>query len=787
MKHLAILAGVFLFAVSFAQTGAPPKGDQSTSTDVVANREHAKDTLAFMNHLNYLFAVLNTYNNVVVLQEEYDRLSLMQVDVTKIPSDAMMKCVTSALGTLHDLKMAESDYLDYQQQIEDSRTTVRRKMFFDLLKAGAGTVAVVAGAAGTAAAASAAAASAGTTAAVVPMTYICIEEGAKLASESFASFKECEERLKEIRDKVADYKETYKKAKADGKFNFDKNILPAEHEFARELNLNGADIVTGDEVKELIDCLKDDNRRRIYGNLRTNAMKRHYVSFPMFWFYLATTAVEAGDWKEALEAVRRFEQVNRGLVKVDPMAANVAIAKITAMIALGNPDKAEIRKSLELIQFVNIRDRYPDWSYFCASVYHGILADDEAAREVLKNLIGNLERKYENRLKKYCTLFDSGEVSVQENPIPVEINLLRARVLYKDVLKGGKMSGGDDGLVETLTRICSRSTTASLEKLYYVGDVRVSDLWKIAEKDVLGIRPYYVCNRFKKNEIVVDVPVNWFLLGEVESRIALVRGGKRVAELKEMKAKRSIRKNPDGRGHSIVRMHYVCTAKEHAGVDAIILEFPHESWPVEITYKPSAGWSLDMRPVKMEAAEFFSKSIVTSVSPALRACQYVSKEKNTYSYTPVQVVFMGEKRNLLEPPPDIQDYLRSTCRKDYSHVLLPFPKEGQRIDINTNFIVSAEIGEGRELKIAYTNETPKQGCIKFEVSSFSAFGAQSFHVEQEQKIRGNSGGDLVLKWPKELSGSELPSWLLVQYNVEQSVWDWWKNRTDASLQKDKKQ
>ena len=442
------------------------------------------------------------------------------------------------------------------------------------------------------------------------------------------------------------------------------------------------------------------------------------------------------------------------------------------MVAQGNPDKAEIRKCLELVRFVNMRDRYPDWSYFCASVYHEILADSTAACEVLKTLIGNLERKYENRLRKYCTLFDEGEISVQENPIPVEINLLRARVLYKDVLKGVKSVGGDDGLIETLTRICSRSTVASLEKLYYVGDVRVSDLWKIAKKDVLGIQLKYARNRLSRNEIIVDVPINWFLLGEVEAQIWLMRGGKCLTELKEMKEVRSVRKDPDGKGQSLVRMRYTCPAKKLVGVDSIILLFPHEVWPVKITYKPGCG-----------------NSFVPRCTPEKRTVYgYGWITNDELPYVATKVSFMGEEQNLMQPAPELMDVMLSQRQKDYSYCLLPFPTKGQRIDVNTNFVVSVEVGESHELNIVYKNETPNQGSLKFDVLCYSSYGAQVCHLTGEVKISGNiTGGICQINWPDELMASEPPAWMLLQYNVSHNIWDWWKNRNSTSVQKDKKQ
>ena len=104
MKHIATIGLTFLCLVASAQGNAQSELEQSDIASSARDRECAKDTLAFINHLNYIYAVIKTYQNVVALQEEYDRLSLSELDITTIPSEEMSRTIQDALKTLEDLK-----------------------------------------------------------------------------------------------------------------------------------------------------------------------------------------------------------------------------------------------------------------------------------------------------------------------------------------------------------------------------------------------------------------------------------------------------------------------------------------------------------------------------------------------------------------------------------------------------------------------------------------------------------------------------------------------------------
>lgn len=741
MKHIATIGLTFLCLVASAQGNAQSELEQSDIASSARDRECAKDTLAFINHLNYIYAVIKTYQNVVALQEEYDRLSLSELDITTIPSEEMSRTIQDALKTLEDLKMNEDELAYYRETLEDDRINAKREVFFKMimatpeaLKSGLDTLK---------------ASSRGGMPAPAAAALGGLDFAGKLATGTIGSYLDYERELSKLRSRSKDLKFNFDKKKYEKVCEYNKTLIDVGSKFAREYGFRSSDIVTAGEVAELIVCLKDENRINVCNNLRTEAMKQHFMTFPIFWYHLATVSVDAKEWEEALSAAQKFEEINRGLVKVDPMRANVAVAKVTAMVALGNIDKKEIRRCLDIIRFVNMNDRYPDLSYFCASAYYHVLDDSLLAREVLRNLIANLERKYDNKLRKYRDLYDAAEVSVQEHPIPLEIDLLRARVLYKDILNKNKVQS--DELVSTLTYICSKATTSCLEKLYYVGDVRVSDLWKIAQKDVLGIHPYYVCNRFSKNELVVDVPVNWFLLGEVKSNIKLMRGDDCVEELSETKMARTIRKNPDGKGRSLVRLRYVCAKKKLAGVDSIVLSFPHEAWPVEITYKPASGSSI-------YSGDF---------------------QNNEAPYTPVRVEFMGASYNLETSSSDVKNVILGDAQNDYSSCLVPFPSRENIAEINTNFIISVGVESDRTICISYTNSTPNTGSMKLDVRCYSAYGAEICRLLGELEIKCNAGGIHRLAWPSELARCEDPVWMLLQYKVSQDVWDWWKNNKDT--------
>ena len=769
----------FMFTVSNAQQASYGDLQKADETRRHQFQEDAKNTIALINHINYLYVMLSTYNNICVLQDEYDKLSLKKIDPTKIPNHTLEQKVEGALQTLEGLKMQEEEYAFYKEMLENDKMAERRKLFFTVLMAAPD--AIKEGSSSGGKAAENGNGLIGISAAFIAGT------GKTLLKDTFGSVVDYQKRLAELRRRNKEYKFEYDKKKFQKLADYNREMLAAEVDLAREFGLQTNDIVNGEEVIELIDCIKGNDRKTIFYNLRMDQNKKHFATFPMFWFYLATTAVEYGEYDEAIAAAEKFEKVNSGFIKTDVTCAYVAIAKITAMIVSEKKktkrEMAEIRRNLETIQYVNMNDRYPDWSYLCASIYYDILKDPNEAKKILTTLIANLEGRYKNRLEKYRDLYSKKELSVEDNPIPIETNLLRARVLYKDILK----NANSPTLVDELVYMCSKNTIASTEKLYYVGDVRVSDLWKVAEKDVLDINLYYQTNTFSKNEIVIDVPVNWFLLGDVEANVTLWRDDQEVATLKELKSKRTIRKNPNGIEQSLVRLRYKCPKSMLRGMDAIVLNFPHESWPVKITYMPGDGYSLqeaeykdDNTPFIPTKIEFMGKNVrdlkmPDSVPPlsnmasgiGVNLDQFKRKEDLRQTESFGIPLWVAHRLYAFKEASEGTHYM-AVFRNGFTNLINKYAETDY-------FIPQIEITDDLEIHVLYANKTSEQGKMDIEVSFYTEYGAQICKMNGAVDLAPESQDVLTFKWPDELKGIKAPKYVLVQYLVSKGVWDKYKN------------
>ena len=82
-RILFLCAVAFSCSLAFAENGATGNLKQSR---LDAERESALDTVAYINQMNYAYAVMKTYHNVLAVEEEYEKISLDRIDVTRIPS-----------------------------------------------------------------------------------------------------------------------------------------------------------------------------------------------------------------------------------------------------------------------------------------------------------------------------------------------------------------------------------------------------------------------------------------------------------------------------------------------------------------------------------------------------------------------------------------------------------------------------------------------------------------------------------------------------------------------------
>lgn len=733
-RILFLCAVVFSCSLAFAENGVTGSLKQSR---LDADRESALDTVAYINQMNYAYVVMKTYHNVLAVQEEYEKISLDRIDVTRIPSfsydgKAMLNLIQSMLDALEKLKMNESDHQYYQEVLEDQRRRAKKDMWMKVIAAApralndAKDVVVK---------------QAGKGDAYTVSGQAILTLAADLISGPIMAQMDYEKTLDELRASNAEHQYKYEKAKEKEVHEANKLLLNAEFEFVKDKNLTKEDVITPKELESLVNTLKDGKPERVLVLLNTPDMRSHFRHFAPYWYYLASFAVKCKNYEVAIEASEKFFKEYRGLVKVDPMVAQTAIAGVTALIATKSGDEEKIRNLLKRIADVNYNNVNPDYSYFCADVLYNILNAPYEALKVLEASNASIEGRFESKLMDYRNKYSAKEMTFEEKDLPRDIDLLRIRTLYNDILADRK----SEGLSENMLDICANQTASSLEKLFYIGRVRIVDLWKEAKKDVLAIKLKYV-RPWGKNKFLVEIPVSWFLLGEVEPKLSLCKGDKVLGVKSEDVAKRKIRKNDAGIGSDVVTLTFVCPGKELRGVDSVRLSFEHKAWPIEIEYRPSLAF--DVQSGEGQGGETI--------------------------YTPVKIKFMGQEKDLLAPPDNVKEAILKDKLEKHTHCLLPF--QNGTVDYCTNFLTSVTIDENRNFKVAYTNPTPYRTHIDLKVGYYSRYGARLCNVELDNiAINPYSGDVWNLEWPKDMEGSDLPSQVLFQYHIESGVWDKWKN------------
>ena len=99
------ISTVVLFVFAAAALGVEEVDRTLKDASSSVDRESALDTIAYINQMNYAFTVMNTYHNVIAIQDEYDKISLDRIDITRIPKflyneKAMLDLIKDMLDAL---------------------------------------------------------------------------------------------------------------------------------------------------------------------------------------------------------------------------------------------------------------------------------------------------------------------------------------------------------------------------------------------------------------------------------------------------------------------------------------------------------------------------------------------------------------------------------------------------------------------------------------------------------------------------------------------------------------
>lgn len=558
--------------------------DASENAD--ATSEAAADTIAFINHINYVVETIRSYNNVIVLEQEYKKMSVDSINLNKIPDEEVLGWIVTMLDTLKEMRMDERQRSRAQYVLEKS---LNKKLVDNFLKGSIGGVinGVKSSATG-----------------VIPGLFTAVDSVLSQSIDTFIEYKNIQKTISEANEEEQFKLDTKKLEKLH---ELNVSLLKAEWGMIRKYKLDDALRISGENVRKLVDCLKDAERRRIYR--RMIPMEQVFAVYPTYWYYRTMLAIENENMPDAIRAAEHFEKVNRGLFRSDLMAASVKMGKITAQIAEGKIDKESFAEDISLICAQNYDSVNTDMGLFCAMVYNDYLENPEAARKVLAPVKDLLESEVENSYVEYCDLLTRPKEQRKDAHLSTKgINLVRCRMLWTDINE--KLGRTAD--VEILKKVCRRDTTCSLEKLFYFGRLRMKDLWPVIEEDVWAIN---ICESSAsgKNRIEFEIPLKWFALDEMSISVALYAGEKGLwkgqGDFANFGACFS---KPCWRSGNASMPYVSAGANVDASIckkaDKFVLELKHPVLPVVIEYKrvvdSKGGWYKPVRVSKFMGKPF---------------------------------------------------------------------------------------------------------------------------------------------------------------------------------------
>ena len=570
------------------------KADTSGETQQ-ADTDAALDTIAIINHINYAVEVIRTYNNVIALEDEYERISADNLNLNCIRDEESLQLIRDILNTLNNMRMNDRARKWYRHVL--TRNLKAAKLDGMAKMATTVTSSLVNGSGG-----------------FWSRLGQVVTATALVGVESVADYKKAEHALQgQLEDKQFELDTE----KLNELHKMNDMLLARQWNLINKYRLDDRLRVTGKEVRVLVRCLKGSDRKNTFRQLKP--MRRVFEVYPTYWYYRAAMAIAISDYKDAFASCEHFEKINRGLFRTDQMAANVAMIKITAMLgqrpvakALEPKEREMIENDLETICGQNYSSENADQSIFCTSVYLSVLDDVDTASSVLESLMAKLSADSQDELKEYCDLFVGPNEKKVETP-PNMVYLVQCRMLRIaiDQRQERKIH------IERLKEICGRETTCSLEKLFYFGALRIEDLWEIAKRDVAKINMYTAGDC-----IVVEIPVTWFLLGNVDVSMELLNGDKSLLWVNEADGCRShvmSRSYSDANSRNMAYVKVTAPIEGNAveKCDAVRLKLKHISWPVDVLFVPlKLSHNGNRRFLPSQAERFMGKVIAREILPA---------------------------------------------------------------------------------------------------------------------------------------------------------------------------
>lgn len=684
---------VFSLTLILASTGLFA-GEASTVDR--ATSDAAMDTIAQINHINWVVSKIKTYNSSLVLEEEYRQISPDKLNLNRIPDQEALQRIVAMLDLLHGMMKAERELLYWKMSYEARR---KRKQL-EFWKGRYVNLSTDVG----------------------PLAFRGIVPGASavysVSKFALTSYRDYDDFVQELEAEAVRKKFEIETTKLERLHALNKELLQSQWKMIQDYGFDDSLRVSDSDIILFIEALKDSDLRRVYA--RIEAMREKFRIFPVYWYYLSSVALATGHLEDALQACNQFFEVNRGLFRDDPTVGAVAMNK-AFLLPKDDAHRDEIRSLLALVRKRNAG--IVDWrkDYFCAALYSTYLEDRESSVKVLTHAMSALEYAVSERLHAIGNLRDAADVPSSSIEFADGESLWLCRQLMSEISSGQTVY--DE---EGLRKLCERETSSAIDKLAYVGKMSYPRAWEALKSDVVGIA-LQAKNRLSwkgvASEVSAALPLRWLLSGEFAIELAAVHGEDVVQVLVENRGKRSL--TNDGRVKVVFAMPKEKDVLPKA--DALRLCLRHPDYPVELTFASGTP----------------SKSASTASAPGLVLNDGDFNEGHLLDDLRLMTASFGGKRYCYvgagrEFAVEGDQYWKDMFR-------LSFPNIRDYacgiVKVQTNGVDEVEFRENGQVQIRYRNRTTGKIRPAISIYLLNRYGAVLRRIDDSWKFKKLKPGE----------------------------------------------
>lgn len=515
------------------------------------------DTIAHMNHLNWVVTRLRHAGHELALEEEYARISPGRLNLNRIPDRETLTCIQRLLDEISALRSDAREMAYWREEFELTRN--RRRLAYW----GEAVSNIVTGAAQAAGGAVAAFRD--------PMTLLNSSDTVDALGGGLS-------RVIASLDVFGDgFEEREKLEELQVRFQFESKQLNRLHQRNREMladqwqlirkhSLDDRYRVSEEDLLALLRILDDPDASRRYHRLE--ALKPRFPLFARYWYHLAASAYAAQERDAARAACETFFRVNRGLFKNDTAAGTLSL--INALLLEPVPaNRRRIRQLLEA--YAAATAHAPDWmaDATAALLYSSALADRPAAAGLLKRSLLAFDHLVEQRfeaIRRHAAQQGgrAGAIVIPEGEVCLQLHTLLHEVA--SALPGAADAAAFPLMPSPLPelQLALRHPSESCYLKRFAAEVsRISLL---------------------HNDCAVRLPLSWFLAGDPDVTITPVVEGCNRATFRADRSQRRITAD----GQLELTFPGLRRLLQEEGVDTFDLTFACRGGPLTVRFAPSA-------------------------------------------------------------------------------------------------------------------------------------------------------------------------------------------------------